>query len=195
MIDFENGKSYVGITSGTAHARLLSHLREAERYGAAKLVGNALLKYAGAYTVTELAYSDDWKMLCALEKQYIAHYRTKAPSGYNMTDGGDGSKGLRWNEDQRARASARLLGNTRATGCVHTEDGIRRLRDAMLGNSRSVGNKKSAEGAARISRANMGNDYARPKTLQHRARLQSSQALRRARERKIPYCEFPRETV
>lgn len=187
MIDFPNGKSYVGITSFSAAERLAGHLYETARWGNKKYVGSALTKYAEQFTVTELVYSDDWKALCALEKQYIAHYKTKKPLGYNLTDGGDGSKGLKWNEEQRAAAAKRLLGNTRAAGCRHSPEGLERLRQTMLGNKRAVNCTHTAEGRARIRASQLGNTWAKPKTLEHRARIGTAQALRRAREKGIPF--------
>lgn len=187
MIDFPNGKSYVGITSFSAAERLVGHLYETARYGGRKYVGSALTKYAGQFTVAELVYSDDWKTLCALEKQYIAHYKTKKPLGYNLTDGGDGSKGLKWSDEQRAAASERLRGNTRAAGCRHSPEGLECLRQAMLGNKRAAGCSHTIEGRARIRASQLGNTWAKPKTLEHWAKVKTAQALRRARENGIPF--------
>ena len=187
MIDFPNGKSYVGITTMTAARRLESHFYEIKRYGSKKVVGRALTKYAGQFVVTELVYSDDWRVLCDLEKKYIAHYSTKIPHGYNMTDGGDGSKGLRWNEEQRAQASARLVGNKFAAGCKHTPEGLEKLRQVMYGNTRALGHKHTAEFIEKMRTRQLGNTNAKPKTLAHKARIGAAQALRRARERGVPF--------
>jgi len=147
-IQSPSGKVYIGITSRSAEERFQAHWESAG--GAVSLIKNALRKYGReACTLTELVYSDDWEVLCTLEKDYIKHFNTKSPNGYNMTDGGDGSVGLKWNEEQRRHMSEVLRGNKYATGCQHTEDGLRRMKESLLGNRRAA--NMSVEGRARIA--------------------------------------------
>lgn len=105
-----SGKVYIGITMGSAAERFHRHCTDSER-GEDSLLCRAIRKYGKENCIlTTLVHSDDWKVLCQLEKDYIRHFNTKTHAGYNLTDGGDGSVGLKWNEEQRKRQSEILLG-------------------------------------------------------------------------------------
>jgi len=47
----------------------------------------------------------DFKELCRYEKLWIIKLKTKAPFGYNLADGGSGSKGCKWNKESKKRGS------------------------------------------------------------------------------------------
>lgn len=56
-----------------------------------------------------------------LERAYIAVENTKAPNGYNLTDGGDGGSGVVFSEESRKKMSEsrrRVLSNRDRFGCV-----------------------------------------------------------------------------
>lgn len=61
--------------------------------------------------------------------------------------------GTLWTAEQKKKTSDRMLGNKQATGCVHTEDGLRRMREAQLGNKRAAGCKRTLAGKARQAAA------------------------------------------
>jgi len=173
-LTFPNGKLYVGITSRTAAERFVGHIEESVRHGSTKVVGNAIAKYdAENVVITELVQSDDWSELCAMERAHIKHLNTKVPHGYNMTDGGDGSAGLKWTAEQRAQRSADLVGNSRATGCKHTPEGLEKLRTIMLGNTRAKGNKRTPEGHERQRVSQIG----REKSIYERGKIASAKSL------------------
>lgn len=94
LIQFPNGKVYVGITTKTASERFAGHCRDA---GSATRqhypLYNALRKYGPeSVTIHTLAESEDWAELCRWERHFIAlfgsHHRAL---GYNSTSGGDGA--------------------------------------------------------------------------------------------------------
>lgn len=89
-LDFPNGKSYIGITSKTAQERFCQHSRNS----AVSVVGAAIRKYKKEkVALTILAECESWDNLCHLEIAAIRDFKTKQPSGYNFTDGGDGVPG------------------------------------------------------------------------------------------------------
>jgi group I intron endonuclease len=88
-----SGKHYLGITSKTAQERWKVHVKRT-REGRSQALNDAIKKYgADAFTVETLVIADKWDYLCDLERKAIAAFNTKAPNGYNLTDGGEGIVG------------------------------------------------------------------------------------------------------
>ena len=88
-ITFPSGKSYIGITRKTASIRLNDHARS--RLSRKFAVSRALKKYGkDSVSIEVLAQSDEWKELCAMEREAIVKHDTRYPKGYNLTSGGDG---------------------------------------------------------------------------------------------------------
>jgi hypothetical protein len=90
-IDFDNGKSYVGITTETAEKRFRGHYNSAYNFSTTNnILFRAIRKYGiNRLHVKTLAIAEDWGYLCYLEQRAIRIYKTKTPHGYNMTDGGE----------------------------------------------------------------------------------------------------------
>lgn len=105
QITSPSGKSYIGITSGKLKDRWRAHRANASRSKDGALQ-KAIVKY-GAHNmiVRELVIVDDYEYLKDLEKKAIVAYGTKAPNGYNLTDGGDGVLGVVVTEEGRLRRS------------------------------------------------------------------------------------------
>jgi hypothetical protein len=104
ILEFPNGKRYVGITKHTAEHRFIKgHLYSRH------LVGKALMKYGKeSVVITTLFESDDWDELCALEVETIKCFNTLRPNGYNLTVGGDGVAGYTPTEAHREKVSLSL---------------------------------------------------------------------------------------
>jgi len=85
-INFENNKSYIGITSETVHRRIKKHIAHAKRKPQ-YLVHYALNKYE--HNIEVLDTVEDIYLALLLEQCYIEEYKTYKPGGYNMTLGGD----------------------------------------------------------------------------------------------------------
>jgi hypothetical protein len=91
-----SGKAYVGITSKTTELRWEKHKEHALGKRASGALYAALRKYGcESFEIETLVVADDWGYLCELEKKAINVYGTKAPFGYNLTDGGEGVLGPR----------------------------------------------------------------------------------------------------
>lgn len=94
-----SGKSYIGISSKTTEARWKKHVEHALGKRASGVLYAALRKYGSdSFKVETLIIADDWAYLCDLEKKVIRLYNTKAPFGYNVSDGGEGVLGPRSGE-------------------------------------------------------------------------------------------------
>lgn len=106
MLIFPNGKQYIGITTQTADARFRRHVKRS-RSGGTVAVNNAIRKFSPtSITVRTLVVASDWPYLCALEQRAIRAYKTRAPHGYNLTDGGEGVPGLSVPQATRKQISA-----------------------------------------------------------------------------------------
>ncbi len=90
QISFPNGKSYIGITKKTAIERFNTHRYQAKGRRP-HAIYNALREHGRENaTLTTLAIAD-YDYLQMIEPKAIAAFGTKAPNGYNMTDGGEGT--------------------------------------------------------------------------------------------------------
>lgn len=89
-LTFTSGKCYVGVTGKPQH-RLRQHQSRSDM-GAEYALNNAWRKY-GEPKMTILAETSDHAAAFLMEKHFIKTMKTKAPHGYNMTDGGEGVVG------------------------------------------------------------------------------------------------------
>ncbi|MEK0418306.1 MAG: hypothetical protein RI949_2312 [Pseudomonadota bacterium] len=147
-LDFPNGKSYIGITNETAALRFARHIKKANA-GQKQAVLNAIRKYSPRQIkVRTLVIADDWGYLLDLERKAIRAFGTKAPRGYNLTDGGEGVLGLGCAPETRAKISAAN------TGRRLTDEQRAKLSDAL----RRRGPPSEAT-RAKLSGANSGKTH------------------------------------
>lgn len=99
ILNTVNGKRYVGQTVQPLEKRFNEHARSKK-----SLIGKAIRKYGKdkfRYGVIKVCASkeemDYW------EKYFIAALKSKKPYGYNLTDGGEGTIGLEFTPERRAR--------------------------------------------------------------------------------------------
>ena len=97
------GKCYVGKTICSLQRRRTHHECLAKN-GSKFYFHSALRKYGTEnFEWLEIAHATDNATLYELEQEYIALLGTKAPGGYNMTDGGDGA----WEPTEETKAAQR----------------------------------------------------------------------------------------
>ena len=93
----KNKVVYIGQQIGT---------KSIESYkGSGLLLNRAYKKYGETYFKREIIEYCDIDELNDKEKSYIKQYNTKFPHGYNLTDGGDGNKGLKFTKEQKQKVS------------------------------------------------------------------------------------------
>jgi predicted GIY-YIG superfamily endonuclease len=85
-----NGKQYVGLTKNLDR-RLKQHM---SANGSAPALHAAIKKYgADKFIFSHICDAFDFEAACNLERVLIQQHNTKAPCGYNLTDGGEGVAG------------------------------------------------------------------------------------------------------
>lgn len=169
-----NAKQYVGITRNLD--RRWSQHRAVN--GSSPYLHAAIKKYGiDAFVFTHIANAFDAESALTIERLLIKEHNTKAPCGYNMTDGGDGilnpspetrqkiatanknrsaesrasmSKkltGLKASEDTKKKQALKKIGSKRT---VETK---KKMSQSLLGNTRMVGKKHSPETIAKMKAA------------------------------------------
>lgn len=155
-LDFQNGKSYIGITTKTAAERFSGHrVRCRSAKGNDATLYHAWRKH-GEPKLVVLAVVED-KDLAETEIRAIKAFNTMTPNGYNMTPGGDVSP------LSDPLIAAKLVGNKNAEGSRHVRSAEykSKLSKALAGNKNGLGNnhgignrnaagKRSAEAIANI---------------------------------------------
>ena len=105
----ESGRLYVG-ASGDVHRRIDQHFRAAN-WAVAQFLHRAIQKHgAAAFSWELLEECSTEEQALAREMHWIAVLRTKAPEGFNLTDGGDGVRGRIITDESRRRMSESHIG-------------------------------------------------------------------------------------
>ena len=146
-----NLKQYVGVTKFSLEERFLQHtkrgffLTEAiQKYGEQKFS----IELIEEVKTPEQSYE--------LEIFYIKEYNTKAPNGYNLTDGGDGIFGWQPTDEYRQECSERTkqLHKNKKIGMYgknHTEKTKEKMSQSAKGNQNCLGRILSEETKLKIS--------------------------------------------
>jgi len=93
-----SGKVYIGITVTTLKERIRIHLRSVRKDSRTPF-HEAIRKYKSENINWEIIdRADKWNELCKLEKKYIKLYNSYK-NGYNLTLGGEGTFGLKHDEE------------------------------------------------------------------------------------------------
>ena len=105
----ESMKSYIGKS-----VRLTQRIREHfSGHRTSPVLRNAMKKHgAGAFNVEILESDVPESILSKLEILHIRFFNSKAPNGYNLTDGGEGASGLRQSPETRQKISNAHKGKT-----------------------------------------------------------------------------------
>lgn len=166
VLEFSNGKKYIGLTTVGAEQRFKQHRRGFCR-GKKKLpVYEAWAKY-GEPTVRVLAVVEDFDLPDA-EVRAIALFNTVVPNGYNVSYGGEVS--AMKNPEAARRLSIALSGRKLTTthraniakshenrtkyapkGFTHTQETKDKIRAKAIGNTNAAGKPKSEETKRKMS--------------------------------------------
>jgi group I intron endonuclease len=98
VTNIANGKQYVGITTNLKR-RWHQHL---SANGSAPALHAAINKYGPeGFVLSHICDAFDFDAACDIERNLIQQHNTKAPNGYNLTDGGEGVIGRTISDDEK----------------------------------------------------------------------------------------------
>lgn len=127
------GKAYVGKTKRTLEQRWREH-RQAARSGGGLLLSRALRKHGPeAFLVSMLEECADEVELDQRERWWIAKLGAHGSRGYNLTDGGEGVRGLVHSPETRARMSEARRGDKNHNWGGLTDEHRRHISEAKMG--------------------------------------------------------------
>ncbi len=145
-----NGKGYVGKTTGLLRQRRWSHECRARRESVS-FFHRALRKYGfDAFEWKVLMTSDDEDDLNESEIALIRLFKSKAPGGYNLSDGGEGQKGWNPSLEWRTNRSEFMKGNKYSEGTTPSIETRLKISRAGMGRTHSIATK------AKLSKINKG---------------------------------------
>lgn len=151
-----NHKKYVGITKFSIEERFLQHTKKGF------LLTEAVQKYGKQkFSIELIEEVESAERAYELEIFYIKKYNTKAPSGYNLTDGGDGIFGWQPTDEYRQECSERTrqLHKNQKIGMYgknHTKETIQKMSESLKGNQNCLGRILSEETKLKISSSHKG---------------------------------------
>lgn len=180
------GRQYVGATC-RINRRWREHLRFADS-GATTALASAVRQYGSdAFTFDVVACAASREDACDAERLLIIQFGTKAPAGFNLTDGGIGSRGLP--DDIIERIAAKCRGRKVDPAVLAkrsaSQKGIKRSAafKAAVSAARK-GQRLSAEHRAKLSAAKIGKKRA-PRTKEHSAKISEGLRAAWARRRRV----------
>lgn len=192
QITFPGGKSYIGITAGTAGVRFAEHAYNATR-SRERAVERAIRKYGPARASLRTLAIGDWGYLVELEKAAIRAFGTFGRGGYNMTAGGEGALGYRHTAEALVKMGAIHKGRAHHTQ-PHTDAAKAKMSRA------AQGRKPSPSTRAKISAALVGNQRnkgksASPETRERMAAAQRGKVRTQEQRANISRAAIAREAL
>jgi group I intron endonuclease len=133
-LTFPNGKSYIGATRKTADERFKVHLSHSKRLSNSrhsKAVHHAIAKYGVENVLIETLLVAEITQCFDFEIKAIEKFKTRAPNGYNLTDGGEGVHGI--DAVTRLKISAAQKGNTYGKGKIPSIEKRQKISLANMG--------------------------------------------------------------
>lgn len=156
IINLANLKKYIGITKYSLEERFYQHIKRGF------LLTEAIKKYGKEkFSIELIEEVESAERAYELEIFYIKKYNTKAPFGYNLTDGGDGIFGWQPSDEYRKECSERAkeLHKNKKVGMYgkkHNDETKRKISEASKGNKNCLGRILSEETKLKISTSNKG---------------------------------------
>lgn len=168
----ENGKQYVGQTVRTLEQRWNHHVSYALR-GKGHYFAHAIKAYGPEnFTVETLHVCESKAEMDFTEIFYIELLKTRSPTGYNLTAGGEGNLGWKPSQDIKERMGApkgtrhtyEVIAKHRTLTKNQWDSGVRskeKLAERMVGNTYTKGRKIPKEEMLKRFCFKPGNQFAK----------------------------------
>lgn len=181
-----NGKRYVGQSSKTVEGRWKDHTSDRKGTGCTYLK-KAINKYGSkSFVLKTLLFVATKNEADYYEKGLIKALNTKAPCGYNLTEGGEGGTGYIFTDEQRKKISLGI------TGRPMPSLARKKLLERNAGNKFSQGVLMSEEHRLKLIAINTGSKRT-PEQLQKQ--IESHTGLKHTPETKKKMSDRARITM
>ncbi len=144
-----NKKQYVGITEIGISSRFKLHIKESKKKKKRKsVIGKAINKYGiDNFVVEQIDFAKDKFELVEKERYWIKQLNTIVPYGYNLTTGGEGSKGFTISDVSRKKMSLAKSGkydgkNNPNYGKIHSAETRQLISKSQIGKKHTEEHKK-----------------------------------------------------
>lgn len=180
IYNLQNGKSYIGQTVAF-NKRINAHFKRSRKTP----LYHAIAQYgAEAFKIEILEDNVSENLLDKLEILHIRFFNCKAPNGYNLTDGGEGTRGRSLSIEHRRKIGEASKGNQHGKGYKHSAKARQKISESSTGKNNPMygkpspmkgkrhspeslekmraahtGKKMSLEARAKMSTAHKGNQY------------------------------------
>lgn len=136
-------KMYIGQTILSLEHRWGQHKSDSKRMRGPLHLVHSIRKYGSEQFFMQLLHECETKEeMDFVEMFYIILLNTKAPNGYNLTDGGDGTQGFSgWKASEETKAKLRLRKNI-WLGRKHKPESILRMKVSATGRKASPETKQ-----------------------------------------------------
>lgn len=146
-----NGKVYIGQTVESLNDRIGGHITKVNN-GSCYCFHNAIRKHGvDVFTWEAICFCSSKAEANKKESEFIIIFSSKVPTGYNMTDGGEGTLGCRPSKETRAKLSKaqkmfiQRTGKINFLGMKHTPESRAKITTAQLGKKRGPHSAKHKE--------------------------------------------------
>jgi len=137
-----NGKLYIGMTIKNLNERFKKHLQSSTAKNPKYVIHKAIKKYGiKNFKIEQIDTFDTTVAGIEKEKYYIKRYETFG-SGYNMTEGGDGTWGHKLSKESIKKIQIARKNQVVAIGWHHTEETKKKISSSKIGKKFSDDIKK-----------------------------------------------------
>lgn len=140
------GKYYVGQTACSVEKRFRDHVSSAK---SEKVKSSPKLKRSmrhhgvESFSIQELAIATSNEQGDVLETLWISLLDARNPEvGYNLSTGGNSTRGIKWSYESKAAHSLRMLGNKHGAGVVCSKEKKDKIREALIKHPVSISTRE-----------------------------------------------------
>ena len=162
LVNLKNGRKYIGQTSQTVYYLFARYRKESKKYGDNRYITRAIKKYGMENFSFEILEYCDTSSINEREMWHIGNINSKAPNGYNLSDGGETERGWKWTVESKQKLRDSLKNrdysgqNNPFFGGTHSKETSLKVAES---NKRRVGIKRkllSQKSKDNISDGRMG---------------------------------------
>lgn len=168
-----NGKIYIGQTVQAVEKRFISHVSAAKsKYTRNKYaIHHAISKYGEDAFDVEVLGEYPEELLDEMESFFIREYNSLKPNGYNLTDGGCGTRGYKHTEETRAFLTQNLHKRWREMTDEEYAEACKKRSEVLKGVPKSAEHRRKLSEVAKRRTGEKNPFYGRKHTEETKRRI------------------------